>query len=101
MKSSIEDIKKIAQDFLIKNDIEHVALGEPVFYEASYGGSSLQVDHWSVAFKYKVFDIETAFIEINDADKKIIYILTKHGYDFVDGVEEDRVDDDDEDWSDI
>jgi hypothetical protein len=101
MRSTSEEVSKIAKDFLEKNEIEYVSISKPMFFNSSYTGNKLNIDHWSVPYEYKVFQNENAFIEIEDESKKIIHVVTKHGFEYIDGVDKAEDNDDGENWDDI
>jgi hypothetical protein len=100
MKSTSEEIFKIAKDFLEKNSIEYISIDKPTFFNANYTGNDLKTNHWSIPYNYKVFETESAFIKIEDDTKNIIYIIHKHGYSYPNGVKETvEYEDDGEDWN--
>jgi hypothetical protein len=100
MKSTSEEISKIAKDFLEKNEIEYISLDEPKYEVAQIVPNEPKVNIWSVNYEYKVFDVESAYVIIDDFTKKIIHILHKHGYSYPNGVKEiDNYEDDGEDWN--
>jgi hypothetical protein len=102
MKLNKEEIKKIAEAFLDKNNISRISVGEPVFFNSAYTGNSLKINHWSVPYEYKVFENEVAAIRIDDTTGKIIHVMTKHGYEYINGERTpEPIEDDGEDWSDI
>ncbi len=100
MKSTTYQIKEVALKFLAEKNIEYVSIGVPKYEVGTQ--KTIDVPHWSVDYEYKVFDIEVAFIKIDDATQKIIFVLTKHGYEYVDGSDWDKREEDDddaEDWN--
>jgi hypothetical protein len=94
MRSTSEEISKIAKDFLEKNEIEYVSIDIPKYSVSSLNLNEKEIEHWSVGYEYKIFELVSAFIKIEDKSKKILFILTKHGRIFIDGVENKNIEDD-------
>ncbi len=94
-----EEIAEVAKLFLNKNKIEHISIDAPKYEIAGMPPNDSKVNIWSVGYEYKVFDIESAYVEIEDGTKKILCVLTKHGRKYINGLPPEPVDDDGEDWN--
>ncbi len=101
MKSSSTDIEKVAQNFLKEKNIAFVSIDKPVFSPGGKMEGLIAPDYWTVSYEYKVFGIEQAFIKIDDQTQKIIHVTTKHGYEYINGENKVKDEDDGEDWSDL
>jgi hypothetical protein len=102
MKSTIISIREIAQKFLEEKRINFLSIGEPKFQQIS---ETIDIPHWTVPYEYKIFEIEDAFIEIDDATHNIFYVLTKHGRRYINGggafAPEQVKEEDEDNWDDI
>jgi hypothetical protein len=101
MKSTSSDITTVAQNFLKEKEIVYTTLGEPKFEILPTDG--IDEPHWTVPYEYKVFEIEVAFIKIEDESTNVLHVLTKHGKRYLNGgsaFEKEKVDDD-ENWDDL
>lgn len=95
-------IGKIAKEFLHQNNISYLTLSAPEFHPQNAKNSTHDFAHWVVPYVYKAFQEEDAFIYLDDATQKIMYILTKHGNEYIDGKSKTvQIEDDDEDWDDL
>jgi hypothetical protein len=101
MKSTSEEIIKIAKVFLEKNNIEYISLDEPTYEVSQIVPNEPKINLWSVGYEYKVFDIESGYVEIEDETKKVLGVLTKHGRKYINGEAPEAVEDDGDDWSDL
>lgn len=101
MLSNQQTIEEIAKQFLHKNKINFLTLGNPVLHKKEDKASIHKMDYWVVPYVYKVFQEEDAFIYINDASKEIMYILTKHGKTYTDGKSNPVEVEDEESWDDL
>jgi len=81
MKHNSEQALEAAKDILkrlkVKYDTIKVQAFEP---KTKIKQIDQVVDLWVVQYTYTVFQDESAYVYINDADLKLIYVLTKHGY---------------------
>ena len=81
MKHNSAEVVEVAKQILKKLEIRyntlHVQELKPGFTVKQTG---LVTDVWVVNYTYTVFEEEDAFVYVNDADLKLIYVLTKHGY---------------------
>jgi hypothetical protein len=101
MKSTSEEITKTAKDFLEKNKIEYISLDEPKYEVTQIVTNEPAVNMWSVGYEYKIFEVESGYVEIEDETKNILGILTKHGRKYINGNPPDTIEDDGDDWSDL
>lgn len=80
MKHNSSEVTDIATLFLKKKNINYRSLSKPVFEENFRLENGQLLDIWVVPYEYKVFQDEAAYVHIDDASGKVLYILTKHGY---------------------
>ena len=95
-----EDALQIAQDFLKDKSYRETVFGTPYFVPHGSKLNDGAVDYWTVPFEHRIFDMEAAFVHIEDSSGSIMYVLTAHGRQFINGEPEPAQDDDDDDWDD-
>lgn len=92
---------EIAQQFIKDKNYRNYVLGKPYFVPHGSKESEESIDYWVVPFEHTIFDIEDAFVYIEDSTGNIMYILTGHGYSYINGVPKPEPEDDGEDWDDL
>jgi hypothetical protein len=80
MNYTAKKIKEIAELHLKRKKIRYLSVAEPRFEENITTATGEKLNAWIVAYDYKVFQDETAFVHIDDQTGEVIYILTNHGY---------------------
>lgn len=101
MASNQQAIERIVKEFMHTNAISHISTGPAVLHSSGDKASIHKFDYWIVPYVYKVFQEEDAFVYINDASQKIMYVLTKHGKTHIDGQRKPVENEDEESWDDL